>query len=109
MTVHVVDLSLLAPTSSSQSVDVRQTFWSLPTPQISLALSVDLIPRAAIVLAVVALLAARLACVRSLASVRLCAVLPSRPITSQQTARSKRNSRNSPVPFSAQLQVEPWV
>lgn len=107
MAVHVVDLSLLAPTSSSQSVDVRQPSLNLPTPQIVLALFVGPIPHAVIVLAVAALLAARLACARSLASVQLCAVLPSRPTRSQQSARSKEHSSNSPVPFSAQLQVEP--
>lgn len=89
MAAHVVGLSLLAPTSSSQSVDVRQSFSNLPTPQIALALSVLLIPHAAVVLAAAALLAARLACARSLASVQVCAVLPSRPTTSQQSARLK--------------------
>lgn len=107
LAVHAVGLSLLAPTSSSQSVDVKQPSLSLPTPRIALALFVGLIPHAVIVLAVVALLAARLACARSLASVQLCAVLLSRPTRSQQSARLKGYSSNSPVPFSAQLQVEP--
>ena len=109
MAVHAADLSLLALTSSSRLIDVRQLSLNLPTLQIALALFVVLIPHGAIVLAVAALLVARLACAHSLASVQACAVLPSRPIISQQLARLRRGSFDSPVPSFARLRVEPWA